>query len=135
MKSHTTNYFNTLILPSEDCPEATGVMPPVKADKPTVANYQFDLISQNPYKYNSDEVFFEVLALRQDLSPAERPAAREQFFSKGQPCMRCSPLTKRYGWALHSDAEGKVALIEIDSAEYKRLVAAEGIKKVKAMRG
>lgn len=94
MKIHTTNYFNTFIEIADDCPISNGEIPPLKAENRTVANIQFDLVSQNPYKFTSDDVLFQVYADKNDLINSEYEAARIQFFSKGQPCFRASPLTK-----------------------------------------
>ncbi|MEM8486434.1 MAG: DUF6157 family protein [Bacteroidota bacterium] len=130
----TTNYINTFIEVAEDCPVTAGEVPPVKGDKKTVANLQFEMVHAQPYKYTSDEVFFTVHAIRKDLTHAELDAAREQFFSKGQPCFRASPLTKRYGWGVHSDADGRVALYGVGSDAYEAWVADAKVEKVKAMR-
>jgi hypothetical protein len=59
---------------------------------------------------------------------------REHFFSKGQPCFRASPLTKSYGWGIHSNEEGKIAMYGSESSEYQKFVADETIPKVKAMK-
>jgi hypothetical protein len=100
MKIHTTNYFNTFIEIADDCPTEVGEMPPIKQEAITVANIQFEMVSKNPYKFTSDDVLFQVFAIRKDLTKSEYKEAREQFFSKGQPCFRASPLTKRYGWGM-----------------------------------
>ena len=76
---------------------------------------QFEIISKNPCKYTSDEILFQVYAERNNLRKEEYEASREQFFSKGQPCFRASPLTKRYGLGIHSDGNGKVAIFGISS--------------------
>lgn len=112
MKRHTTNDVNTFIAVAEDAPTAQGEHPPVKGDARSVAYIQFNLISRNPYKYTSDEVVFEVFTEKHDISVGERKAAWEQFFSMGQPCLRASPLTKRYGWGIHYNKEGKMAIME-----------------------
>ena len=130
----TTNYFNTFIEVAADCPVTQGEVPPVKGDKKTVANLQFEMLFEQPYKYTSDDVFFAVHAIRKDLTESEFDEARTQFFSKGQPCFRASPLTKRYGWGVHSDAEGRVALYGVGSEAYKKWVANPAVEKVKAMR-
>ena len=87
MKIHSTNYFDTFIEVAEDTKADSGTIPPAK-DKKTVAEMQHDLISNNPYKFTSDDIFFQVFADRNDLTKAEYKQAREQFFSKGQPCFR-----------------------------------------------
>jgi hypothetical protein len=134
MKQHTTNYFDTLIEIAEDSPVETAEVPVSKKDVKTVAQLQYELVAKHPYKYTSDDVIFLVYAQRNDLTRAEYKAAREVFFSKGQPCMRASPLTKRYGFGVHADQNGKIALYGVETADYDRLLKDEGIKKVKAMR-
>jgi hypothetical protein len=45
-----------------------------------------------------------------------------------------SALPKRYGWGIHNNAEGKVALIAVESPEYKQLLNDPRTTKVKAFR-
>ena len=134
MKIHTTNYTDTFIEVADDCPVSKGEIPPTKAETKTVANIQFELLSDNPYKYTSDDVLFWVYAKRNDLIESELQTAREQFFSKGQPCFRASPLTKRYGWGVHSNNEGKIALYGRETTEYKKLATDKKLKVLKAMK-
>lgn len=134
MKPHTTNYLNTFIEVSEDCPVAWGEVPPVKGDNKTVANIQYELLVRNPYKYTSDDVLFLVFAQRNDLIESELETARKQFFSKGQACFRSSPLTKRYGWGIHSNTECKIAMYGCETEEYRKLVADKTLKTLKAMK-
>ena len=134
MKTHTTNYYDTFIEAAEDCPATSGEMPPVKGEAKSVANLQFDMLYDKPYKFTSDDVLFQVYAERNGLKKNELKEAREQFFSKGQPCLRASPLTKRYGWGVHSDKDGKVALYGRETAEYKACTKDKTLKVVKAMR-
>jgi len=130
----TTNYFNTFIEVAEDCPVKKAEMPPEKEEK-TVANLQFEMIYDHPYKYTSDDVIFHVYATKNKITGKQQLAAeRERFFSKGQACLRSSPLTKRYGWGVHSNEEGKVAIYAVESAEYKKLSKHKTLKQVKAMR-
>lgn len=134
MKTHTTNYENTFITIADDCPTKEGEIPPQKAESPTVATLQFDLILKNPYKYTSDDVIFQVFAERNGISKSDLKKAREEFFSKGQPCLRASPLTKRYGWGVHADKDGKIALYASGTKEYDKLMKDKTLKVVKAMK-
>lgn len=134
MKTHTTNYFDTFIEVAEDTKVSIGTKPSPKGDKKTVAEMQYELIVGNPYKYTSDDVFFQVFADRNDITKSEYKQAREQFFSKGQPCFRASPLTKTYGFGVHSNSEGKIAIYGMETNEYQKFVADSKIKKVKAMK-
>ncbi|MCE7064609.1 DUF6157 family protein [Dyadobacter sp. CY326] len=134
MKVHTTNYKDAFIQVADDSPAKGGEVPPVKASEKSVATIQFELIKDHPYKYSSDDVLFQTFATRNGISEEELTAEREKFFSKGQACLRASPLTKRYGWGIHSDADGKVALVGVDSEEYKKFSSDEKLEVVKAMR-
>jgi hypothetical protein len=134
MKVHTTNYINTFIEVAEDCPATTGETPPVKTGAPSLANLQYDLLSAHPYQFTSDEVLVQTFAERNQLQPGELEAARKELFCKGQPCMRSSPLAKRYGWGFHHDAEGKIAIFGVDTEDYQKLTDNPQLKKVKAMR-
>lgn len=133
MKIHSTNYKNVFIEIADDCPVSASVSPPQKTPK-TVAEMQYEMISKKPYKYTSDDVIFETFALKNDITDNEKPAARNQFFSKGQACFRSSPLAKRYGFGFHHNSDGKVAIYPVESAEYQRFLNDENVKKVKAMR-
>jgi hypothetical protein len=134
MKIHTTNYFDTFIEISEDCPVNTAEIPPLKLNVKTVANIQFEMIINNPYKYTSDDVLFEVFAQKNNISKSEYKTAREQFYSKGQPCFRASPLTKRYGWGVHYNKDAKIALLAAESTEYKKILKDKSLKIIKAMK-
>lgn len=133
MKINSTNYFDTFIELAKDTKADFGTIPPSK-EKKTVAEMQYELIAKNPYKFSSDDIFFQVFADRNDLTIAEYEKAREQFFSKGQPCFRASPLTKTYGYGVHSDSNGKVALVGMEKDKYQKFLADKNIKKVKAMK-
>ena len=130
---HTTNYFDTFIAVAEDCPVAASEVPPPQ-QPPTIAGLHFELIAEEPYARTSDEVIFETYARRAGIDAEDRDAAREAFFSKGQPCLRSSPLGKRYGWGIHSDGEGRVALVAQGTPDYERLLASTELVQKRAMR-
>jgi len=130
----TTNYFNTFITVAEDCPLKQAEIPQSRNGEPTIASLQFELIERHPYRYTSDDVLFTVYARRNQIPASEMAEAREVFFSKGQACLRASPLPKRYGWGIHSNAAGQVALVPMGSADYKRMLKDESLQQVKAMR-
>ena len=134
MKEHTTNYFNTFIEIAEDCPIDQAEIPPLKGDAKSVANLQFEMINKNPYKFSSDDVLFQVFVDRKEILVEEMATARKAFFSKGQACFRASPLTKRYAWGIHSNSEGKIALIAAGTDEYEKFITDPNLKKYKAMK-
>lgn len=133
-KLHTTNYFDTFITVADDCPVAMGEIPAMKGEKKTIAKQQFDVVSKHPYEFTSDDVLFQVYAERNDLTGSEYEEARQQFFSKGQACFRASPLPKRYGWGIHCDSNGKMALYGVETEAYQKYINDTKVKKVKAMR-
>lgn len=130
----TTNYLDTFIAVADDCPVKAGEVPPKKGDQMTVANAQFDMLYDHPYQYTSDDVLFATHVTRNEIPKSEWKEVREQFFSKGQACLRSSPLAKRYGWGIHHDGKGKVALYSQESAKYKKFLSDKNLKQVKAMR-
>jgi len=134
MKAHTTNYFDTFIEVAEDCSSYNGLIPTSKQGQKSVAEMQYELISENPYKYDSDDILFLVYVLRNDIINSEYEQARKTFFSKGQACFRASPLTKRYGFGVHANQEGKIAIYGRETPEYEEFMHNPQIKKVKAMR-
>ena len=135
---HTTNTPNTFIRVADDCPARTGEAPPLHAGKPTVPGLQYEMIAKAPYKYTSDDVVFATSAPGRardaKATKTARSLAREAFFAKGQACMRASPLGKRFGWGVHADSEGRIAIYAVDSKRYQALAGDPKITQVRAMR-
>lgn len=130
----TTNYVSTFIEVAEDCPTETAQVPPSTGEAKTVAALQHQLIAEHPYEYTSDDVIFEVYAIRHGIAATDRPIQRDAFFAKDQACLRSSPLGKRYGWGIHHDGTGRIALIARESEEYRTLAADDSLRHLKAMR-
>jgi len=134
MKTHTTNYFDTFIEVAADTKADFGTKPPSKCDKRTIAELQYDIIANHPYQFTSDDIIFQVFAYKNDLLEADFEKERELFFSKGQPCFRTSPLTKIYGFGIHCDSCGKIALYGMETDQYQQFLSDPKIKKIKAMK-
>ena len=134
MKVHTTNYTDSFIEVAPDCPAARGEAPPAKRKHKRVAQLQYEILKKHPYAFTSDDVLFQVFAENNDLTQSELEAARAAFFSKGQPCFRASPLTKRYGWGIHCDKDGKIALYGYETEAYRNFLEDKKLKIYKAMR-
>ncbi|TYP96874.1 hypothetical protein BC792_10498 [Sphingobacterium allocomposti] len=134
MKAYSTNYYDTLITVAADSKAHRGAAPPARAGAKTVAALQFDLLINHPYAFTSDDLLFTVYADRLGLREDERQEARLRFFSKGQPCLRTSPLAKTYGWGIHADGQGKIKLVDSSSEEYQQLLNNSDISKVAAMK-
>ncbi|MEP9358135.1 DUF6157 family protein [Sphingomonas sp. KR3-1] len=122
MKS--TNYRDTLITASSDSPVSAGTVP----EKPgTVAAVQHALLRE-PYAMTSDDLLFAAYRARGG------DQARDAFFAKPQACLRASPLVKQFGWGVHHDGEGRIALLGMESDAYRRLLDDPAVKKAPGMR-
>ena len=64
----------------------------------------------------------------------DRAEARKEFLDRRHPQLRVSALAKRNGWGFHNNAEGKIALIAIESSGYKQLMADPRTTKIRAFR-
>lgn len=135
------DYRDTFIAVADDCSATEGTPPPVKAESPSIATRTYRMIAEHPYEYTSGDVIFTVFADRHGLPEQERAAARAEFYSKGQPCLRSSDLGKRYGWGLHADARGKLAIFGVETPAYaefasgrKRSETGEPVTLTRAMR-
>ena len=118
------SYRSTFIAVAADCPSPRAKVP----EKPgTVAALEFEMIFKAPYTLTQEDVLWTVHLQR---GGAE---TREEFFSKPMACLRASPLGKTYGWGLHFDAEGRVAVVARESPQYERLAADSKLEHWNAM--
>jgi Family of unknown function (DUF6157) len=130
------NYYSTFIAVADDCDAGAGAEPPIKA-KPTIARIQFEMVMEAPYEFTSEDVIFAASGAGQavaDLTDEEQSAAKAAYYAKPQACMRTSPLPKQYGWGIHHDEQGRVALFAVGSPEYKRFAGDPELKQLKALR-
>lgn len=114
-------YYNTFIEVAKDCPVTVAEIPPDKGEKKTKANLEFELIAGQPYHHTGEDIAFLVHAMYNEIP-------------KGQPCLRTSALSKRYGWGTHHNENGKIALVPMESREYKKFAKNASLKHLKAMR-
>lgn len=128
------NYIDTLIALAPDSPVTASVVPPRNDAKPTIAAEQYRLLADSPYELTSEDVIFTVHADKSGIPEDERPAARAAYFAKPRACLRTSPLAKKFGWGLHSDAQGRLALVPAESERYRDLLDDPRTKVVRAMR-
>lgn len=72
------------------------------------------------------------------MSDSEAKAKRQelwaQFFSKPRACLRGSSLPKKYGWGLHFNGEGRIALVSVDSPAYEEFSNSKDLKVMPALR-
>lgn len=131
---------NTFVVVAPDSRARKGLVPPVKPDKLTVAAVQYELLSKKPYSLTLEDLILETHVRRLGLSKSEAesrlPEIKAELFSKSHPCMRASPLPKTYGWGVHHDEQGRIALHGVESAEYQMFAsgAMTEVNVVQAMR-
>ncbi|TMF15968.1 MAG: hypothetical protein E6I37_00175 [Chloroflexi bacterium] len=128
------NYYNTLIEIAEGSPATKAEVPKPKGGKKTKPVIEYEMIANHPYKYTEEDIAFETYAVLHNIPKAIWPKERQTFLSKGHPHLRVSALAKRYGWGIHNNAEGKVALIAVNSLKYKKLMKDPRTTKIKAFR-
>ncbi|RUT29909.1 hypothetical protein EJP77_13945 [Paenibacillus zeisoli] len=117
------SYTNTFIIVSADCPVITSTVPVSSRAKKTAYEIEFDLLSRNPYRYNEKELIYEIHIRHKDLDASyvtsHADEIWEELFRKPHPCLRASQLPKKFGWGIHYNEEGRIALYGIDSDEYQ----------------
>jgi hypothetical protein len=128
------NYHDTLIEVADDCPVTEAEVPRARGAKKTKALVEYELLVNRPYKYTEEDIAFDVYAILHEIPKAIWLEERKQFLSKGHPHLRVSALPKRYGWGIHNNSDGKIALIAVESPLYKQLLNDPRITKIKAFR-
>jgi Family of unknown function (DUF6157) len=128
------NYYDTLIEVADDCPVTEAQAPRARGAKKTKALVEYELLVNRPYKYTEEDIAFDVYAILHEIPKAIWLEERKQFLSKSHPHLRVSALPKRYGWGIHNNSEGKIALIAVESPLYKQLLNDPRIAKIKAFR-
>jgi hypothetical protein len=132
------SYVETMIRVAPDSPTQTAIIPTGKDGKKTVAVLEYELLMGEPYTDTQDKVQFAVHAMHKNISDtkleAHLPELYAAFVAKPRACFRASPLPKKYGWGVHYDFQGRIALYAVNSPEYQRLTQLEGTKQLLAMR-
>ena len=112
------NYYDALIEVADDCPATEAQVPQARGGKKTKAVVEYELLVEHPYEYTEEDIAFETYAVLHGIPKPVWPIERKKFLRKGHPHLRVSALPKRYGWGIHNDAEGRIALIAVESPEY-----------------
>jgi hypothetical protein len=132
------SYINSFIAISEDSSVEHSIIPQPRGERIPIHLLQYNLLSQHPYLYDHFSLIFEIFLIQKGVSPQineeERKQLWNELFSKGHPCMRASALVKQYGFGVHYDKNGKMALFPVESDEYKQFLADPAIHKINGMR-
>jgi hypothetical protein len=112
---------NVLIQIAEDSLVDEGVIP---EKKETIVFVQYDELSKNPYRYTEDEFQQQVHYVRRG----------KKGLKIDKYDLRRSRLCKEYGWGIHIDRVGRVALVGCETQKYRDLGKNPLVNKVKAYR-
>ena len=126
--------FNTFVEVAEDCPTGQAEVPSTRPGRVTKAAIEYGLIAQEPYVLTEEELAFRTRMAMRGVSESDGPAERKRSIFTNKPRLRVSALAKRYGWGIHIDSRGRVALVPVESPEYRRLAADPGLNHVRAFR-
>jgi len=125
---------DTFIEVAQDCPAVRAEIPPARAGRPTKAAIEYELIAGEPYALTEEDLAFRTRVVMRDIPVEDWPAERPRFLVQEKPRLRVSALVKRYGWGIHIDSQGRVALVPVESAEYQRLAADPTLRHLRAFR-
>lgn len=130
-------YVNTFIAAAEDCHASSGEVPRQRAGGPTVASTQYAMLATAPGRWTEEDVLLACapgVRGQEGVSSQELERLSAEFFAQPRACLRASPLAKTYGWGLHYDADGRITLHAVGSAEYERLSQDPCLTQLRAMR-
>jgi hypothetical protein len=110
------SYTNAFITLAPDCPIAAGQVP---RQPMSIAGLEHALLLAHPYRYTSADLIVEVQRRHKHVRDSDLPAFRAWLFAKSQPCMRLSMLPKRWGWGVHFDELGHMAIYGAETSDYR----------------
>lgn len=126
-----TGYTNAFITVAPDCPGRAGSVPERAT---SIAGLEHRLLTEKPYCLTGDDLILAVHLRHKGIKRTDREAFRAALFSKPHPCLRASMLPKRYGWGVHYDDKGRIALYGVESDDYRRFAARKDLQVIPAMR-
>ena len=119
----SVDYTDTFITVAPDSTATAGAVPQPRAGKATVASATYEAIALAPYRRRSSDVIFIVWADRQALAQDDREAAWAEFYACSRACLRASDLGKKFGWGIHADGDGRLALYAVGSPAFEALAS------------
>ncbi len=134
------SYTDTFITVSPDCPVEESVQPQPKGGVKTKPLLEFELLSDHPYRFTEKDLIYQVHLRHQGIPEEEwqerEGEIREKLFAKSHPCMRASMLPKKYGYGVHYDHEGKIAIYGMETSRYCSFAGGgeDGVRVIAAMR-
>ncbi len=90
----------------------------------TIPRYEYELLIADPYKYTERELFEQVHVVQRN-----RPHLKIDSYN-----IKRSPLVQSFGWGIHRNPEGKLALVALESNRYKELQGSKSVTCTKSYR-
>jgi hypothetical protein len=113
-----------LIEVATDTSAVRGEVPSDSGISKTIARISYEVLADNPYRFDEREFYHEVHVVRR---------GRTNLKIENYNIKRLA-LVKKYGWGIHRNAHGKLALVACESSRYKELQADPRVKRTKAYR-
>jgi hypothetical protein len=85
----------------------------------SIAGLEHALLLGFPYRYTAPDLIVDVQRRHKNVHDAKLPAFRAWLLAKPQPCMRLSMLPKRWGWGIHFDELGRMAIDGAETSDYR----------------
>jgi hypothetical protein len=120
------SYVNTFIKVAADCPVEHSVVPVAKKEAKSAHMIQYELLTERPYFYGHESLIYAVHLLHKGI-PLDESAdfllqVREELFKKSHPCLRASMLPKKYGWGVHYNEDGRIAIYGMETPQYQEFL-------------
>ena len=113
-----------LITVADKCPANHGMEPTTNRAEKTITMHQYDVLTEMPYQLTYKQLKEEVHRTRRGKEFTDEQL--ETYM------MKRSELCKIYGWGVHEDKNGTLALVGCETKEYRRLVRKPGVERKKA---
>src|SRR5216684_4628352 len=125
-----TGYTNTFITIAPDCPTTESIPPTNPA---SIAGLEYAVLTETPYGLTGEQLLFAVHLRHKRIDrDVDLDTVKDAFFSKPHACLRASMLPKRYGWGVHYDEKGRIALYGAETTDYRRFAACKSLKIIPA---
>lgn len=123
------SYTNAFITLAPDCPITVGQVP---RQAMSIAGLEHALLFGFPYCYTATDLIFEVQRRHKNVRDVELPAFRAWLLAKPQTCMRLSMLPKRWGWGIHFDELGRMAIYGAETSDYRYFATCSDLRVMAA---
>ena len=122
-RNQEANMKESLIRVAVNCPVSTGIDPLGRGNKNDAVHIiQYEILKAHPYMLDKDTFYELVYLLR---LPTRSRKIKSYSLAR-------NVLPKRYGWGIHINKVGKLALVDCSGKKYKKLEKSRKVKKIRA---